>query len=139
MQSRSFIAVAGTVLLVTTLGAACSSDGGSAPSAEEKVCTDADNLKRAVSQLVDDLKAGNFGNASDQVSNVQSAFKALESSAKDLASDKKTSVQQDVSEFKATLGDLTSASSLADIQSTLDQAGSQLKKTANALTKTLSC
>ena len=40
---------------------------------------------------------------------------------------------------KSTLDDLSSATSLSDVQSTLGTAQSQLKKTADSITTTLSC
>jgi hypothetical protein len=70
---------------------------------------------------------------------VKSDFAALQSSAKDLASSKKASVQDDLDAVKGTLDDLTSASSLSEIQSTLTKAKSQLTNMAHSIGKTLGC
>jgi archaellum component FlaC len=125
---------------VAVLGAGCSSDDSSSSgSAQDAVCSDAGDFKDSVNTLVDDVKSGNFGDAKDQMSKVKSSFEDLESSAKDLASSKKSSVQDDLDSVKGTLGDLTSASSLSDIEDTLGEAESELEDAADSITKTLSC
>ncbi len=137
MRRSSFAVLPLSLLLVAVSVTACSSDSKS--SQQAAVCSDASALKDSVNQLGTDVKSGNFGNAKDQVSKVQSDFTALESSAKKLASSEKASVQADLQGVKGTLSDLTSATSLADIQSTLGKAESQLKGAADSISKTLSC
>ncbi len=137
MRRSSFAVLALSLLLVAVSVTACSSDSKS--SQEAAVCSDASSLKASVNQLGTDVKAGNFGIAKDQVSKVKSDFNALESSAKKLAGSEKASVQADLQGVKGTLSDLTSATSLADIQSTLGKAESQLKGAADSIRKTLSC
>ncbi len=140
MRRSSFAVVPFSLLLVAALAGACSSSSSDSKSSQQSaVCSDASSLKDSVNQLGTDVKSGNFGNAKDQVSKVQSDSDALESSAKKLASSQKASVQDDVATVKGTLSDLTSATSLADIQSTLSKAESQIKGAADSISKTLSC
>ena len=73
----------------------------------QQVCSNASDFTSSVNKLVDDVKSGNFGNAKDQVSNVESSFQALEKSAKNLSSTKKSSVQSELDSVKGTLDDLT--------------------------------
>jgi len=138
--------LAGVLGAALVLGAAaCSDDGGGSSSesstdkAQSQVCDDAGSFKDSVNKLVDDVKSGNFGDASDQLSTVESSFQALEKSVKNLSSDKKSDVQGDVDSAKKTLGDLSDANSLDDLQDTLDKAESQLKDAADSITDTISC
>ena len=139
---RSSFTVSAIAVVLVIAGAACSSDSSdssSSKSSQDAVCSDASDLKSSVQKLGDDIKSGNFGDAKDQLSKVESDFKALETSAKDLSSSKKSSVQDDLDGVKGTLGDLSSASSLSDIESTFNKAQSELKDTTDSITKTLSC
>jgi type VI protein secretion system component VasK len=136
MRRISFAVVPLSLLLLAVSVGACSSDSQSAESA---VCSDASTFKDSVSKLGTDVTSGNFGDAKDQISTVKSDLDSLESSAKKLASSKKASVQDDLNGVKGTLSDLTSATSLEDIQSTLRKAETQLNNTANSISKTLSC
>jgi archaellum component FlaC len=136
MRRISFAVVPLSLLLLVVSVGACSSDSESAESA---VCSDASTFKDSVSKLGTDVKSGNFGDAKDQISTVKSDFDSLESSAKTLTSSKKASVQDDLDTVKSTLSDLTSATSLEDVQATLGTAGSELKSAANSITDTLSC
>jgi archaellum component FlaC len=136
MRRRSFAVLALAVAFVAGSVGACSSDS---ESPKEAACSDADTLKDSVNQLIEDVKSGNFGDAKDQLSTVKSDFEALESSAKDLASSKRASVQADLDEVKGTLGELTSAASLDDVEATLGKAESELKDTADSIRTTLSC
>jgi len=98
-----------------------------------------EHVRERVVWLIDDVTSGNFGDAKSQLSTVKSDFQALRSSAKKLASSKKSSVQSDLDAVKSTLDGLSSATILSDVQSTLGTAQSQLKKTADSITTTLSC
>src|SRR4029079_3629479 len=113
----------------------CGSSGSSSSSKspQDAVCSDASTLKESVNKLVSDVKSGNFGNAKDQVTKVQSDFQALVSSTKDLASSKKSSVQSDVDSVKSTLSGLKSADSLDAIQSTLKTAKSQIDDSLDSM------
>jgi hypothetical protein len=135
MHRSLFSALCLTLVLVAGVGAACSSS----ESPQEAVCNDAGDLKDSVNQLIDSIKKGNFGDAQDQITEVKSDFAALESSAKDLASSQKSSVQDDLDAVQGTLGNLTSASSLDEIESTLSKAGPQLKDMTDSVADTLSC
>ena len=60
-------------------------------------------------------------------------------SAKKLASSKGSDVQGELDSVKGTLGDLTSASNLDDIESTLQKAESELNGVVSAISDTISC
>ena len=74
MRRSSFAVLPLSLLLVVVSVTACSSDSKS--SQQAAVCSDASALKDSVNQLGTDVKSGNFGNAKDQVSKVQSDFTA---------------------------------------------------------------
>jgi uncharacterized phage infection (PIP) family protein YhgE len=124
------------VLTITTV--ACGSDDD-ASTKQEQFCDDASSFESAVSQLVDDVKAGNFGDAKDQLSKVESRFSSLQSSAKHPASDTRSTVEGQLDDLKSTLQGLTSVGSLGDIESTLNEAGSQLQDALSSITDALSC
>lgn len=137
---RRRIAGAAALCALVAVAAACNGDDESSTSkAQAAMCDDANSLSSAVSDLVDDVKNGNFGDAQDQLSTVQSSFGSLERSAKELASTKRSTVQDQLDGVKGTLSDLTSASSLADIGQTLDKAASQLGDVASTISDTLTC
>ena len=142
MRARSFAVT--VLVLFAGVGSACGSSGGSSSSdstesAQKTVCSNADDLKTSVNKLVDDVKSGNFGDAQDQVSTVKSDFQALEKSAQDLASSKKSAVKDDLDQVKGTLTDLSSANSTEEIQSTLNTAKKELDSTVDAVKKTVNC
>jgi hypothetical protein len=140
MMRRRRIAGAAALCALVAVAAACNGDDESSTSkAQAAMCDDANSLSSAVSDLVDDVKNGNFGDAQDQLSTVQSSFGSLERSAKELASTKRSTVQDQLDGVKGTLSDLTSASSLADIGQTLDKAASQLGDVASTISDTLTC
>jgi hypothetical protein len=140
MMRRRRIAGAAALCALVAVAAACNGDDESSTSkAQAAMCDDANSLSSAVSDLVDDVKNGNFGDAQDQLSTVQSSFGSLERSAKELASTKRSTVQDQLDGVKGTLSDLTSASSLADIGQTLDKAASQLEDVASTISDILSC
>src|SRR5262245_24145346 len=138
---RRTLAAVMTVLVLATGVAACSGDDE--PSATEKArqqtCSDIDTFKSSVDSLVQDIKKGNFGDAKDDLSKVQSSFQSLTKSAKNLASSKKSDVQTQLDDVKTTLDGIKTASSLTDIQDVIDQAGSQLSDQGSTITDTLSC
>ena len=137
---RTVVVPSVAVALLTVFGAACGSSGGSSSkSQQDAVCKDASTLRSSIDTLVSDVKAGNFGNAKDQVKTVQSDFESLQKSAKSLATSKKKTVQSDIDSVKSTLDGLKSASSISDIQSTLTTAKTQIKNSVDSLTKTLKC
>ncbi len=135
MRRYSFVPLLVVGLLAVT-AAGCGSDS---TSPQQQACDDSATLKDSVQKLVDDVKQGNLGDAKDQVSTVKTDFEAFTASVKDLAETEKSAVQDDVDTIKSTLGDLTSASSLSDVEGTLTKARSQLQSAVDDVTKTLSC
>lgn len=124
-----------TVAVLVILPAACSWS----PSPKEAVCSDISTLKGSVGVLRDDVEAGNFGDARDQLDTIEKDYEALRSSASDLAASEKDNIEADLDEVKATLSSLTSATSLAEVQATLQTARSQIADLLTSITETLDC
>ncbi len=142
---RRPIRMAVVVAILVALGAsglvACSGDDG--PTAEERaqaaVCHDADALQQSAESFVGDVEDGNFGDAVDQLSNVEHALDTLVASAKKLAGQKEQTIQGQIADLQSTLTGLTSLESLADVGTALDDAQSQLEQLSSTVTDTLSC
>lgn len=113
----------------------CSSSASSA----QKVCDAKDNVKSAISSVQSDVRAGNFGQARDGLSDVQKAFDQLESEAKNLASDEKTKLQPQIDAITTSVTDLKSATSLSDLTTDLSTIGTQLQTLYTDLTNDLHC
>jgi hypothetical protein len=133
------------VAVVVAFGAtglvACSGDDG--PTAEERaqaaVCRDADALQQSAEKFVGELTDGNFGDAEQQFSKVESALDDLVASADELVGEKQQTIEGQLTEVQTTLAGLTSLDSLTDIGTALDDARSQLEQLLSTVTDTLSC
>ncbi|WP_017936383.1 hypothetical protein [Nocardioides sp. Iso805N] len=117
------------VLAVLSLGlVACGSDD---TSATDKACSARDDLSTSVQKVVTDLKAGNLGNAKDQLSDVKSKLSALGDAVGDLKSQEKDELQPQVQQVQDDLKALTDVSSLTELRTaftTLDSSASALVK-----------
>lgn len=141
MKPRVITSAVVTVLLAVSI-AACSGGGDDdspTEQARQQVCSDISGFKSSVNTLVEDVKKGNFGDAKDQLSKVQSELEDLTSSAKKLAKSTKSDVENQLDKVQTTLSGLTSASSLTDVQDTINEAGDQLSNAVNSITGVLSC
>jgi hypothetical protein len=114
-------------------------DASATEEAQQTVCDDASSLEQAVETLVDDVTSLDFGSAKDQLTEVAAAAAKLAGAVQALGADKKSEIKGQVDALESTIGDLTSASSIDEIGSTLDAAQSQLQGVLDTVTSTLSC
>ena len=119
------------------LSAACSNTP--APSASEKVCNDRSQLNNAVSTVVDDVKAGNFGKAKDDLPAVRDAVDSLSQSAKELTSDESEALSPQIDNLKKTAANLKDPASIADLQSGFSSLKSQIQSISTQIGETLKC
>jgi len=133
-RTRSTIAamlVPGLVAGVSLLG--CSSK----PSAADRVCDARAELRSSLSKAVDDVKAGNFGQARDEVADARTAFDDLTKAASDLKGETAEEVQPEVDQLRTSVSQLTDVTSLAQlsgqVQSILDEAGNVMGRISDSL------
>ena len=129
---------AGIVIVLTLVGCllvAC----GSSPSAAQQVCSDRANLKSAMTTVIEDLRAGKFSAARNDVPAVKDAFNSLRQSAKNLQSQQAQALQPQVDKLKSTLANLENAKSLSELRTGLESANSQIQTISNEIVSTLNC
>ncbi len=125
------LGLAGSIL------AACSSSPP--PSASQTVCNDRTQLSSAVSTVVDDVHAGNFGKAKDDLPAIRDAVNSLSESIQGLKSEESKALSPQIGHLKETADNLKSPSSLSDLQSTFNSFKEQLQTIGNQITQTLNC
>jgi hypothetical protein len=126
--------VVAVVALVGT-AAGCSDD----PSAEEKVCDARTELRDALDQVATDVKAANFGDASDDISQVREAYDGLASAVDDLAQEQRDALAPQVDALKSDITALTDVQNLDDLSTGLDTVVSQAGTIYDDITDTLNC
>src|SRR4051812_18079334 len=123
--------VVGLIAGLSLLG--CSSKS----SAADRVCDARADLRTSLSKAVDDVKAGNFGQARDEVADARTAFDDLTKAASDLKGETAQEVQPQVDQLRASVSQLTDVTSLAQlsgqVQSILDEAGNVIGKISDSL------
>jgi predicted nucleic acid-binding Zn-ribbon protein len=136
MHRRHRVVTVLVVALVTFGVVACGDDDNSA---KDQTCKARSDLSSAMNKVVDDVKDGNFGEARDDLSSVQSAASNLQTSAQNLAQDQRSEIQPDIDELQATMQSLSSATSLQDLQSTIDSAKGSIDQITSDVKNTLDC
>ena len=101
-----------SVLLLGLQGCGSGSDG---PSAKDQACTAKDDLSTSIKTVVDDVKAGNLGNARDHLGAVRSSASDLASAVSDLGSQQRKTLQPQVDEIRGELESLSNATSLTEL------------------------
>ena len=112
---------------------------GSSPSAAQQVCSDRANLKSSVSTVVDDLSAGNFSKAKDDLPAVKDAFNALKDSAQNLTSEQSQALKPQIDNLKSTVTNLENSKSRSEVRSGLVTLRSQVQSISNEIGSTLNC
>ena len=128
----------GIVIALTLVGCllvAC----GSSPSAAQQVCSDRANLKSAMATVVENLRAGKFSAAKNDVPVVKDALNSLKESAKNLQSQQAQALQPQVDTLKSTLANLENAKSLSELRTGLESASSQVQSISNEIVSALNC
>lgn len=124
-----------TLLLpvLAVLGLSLVACGSGDTSATDRACSARDDLSTSVQKVVSDLKAGNLGDAKDQLSDVKSKVSALGDAVGDLSSQEKNELQPQVQQVQDDLKALTGVTSLTELRT----AFTTLNSSASALVKDL--
>ncbi len=109
---RTLASLAVTVVVASSALVACGEDD----SAAAAVCDDRAALSTAVQAVVDDLGAGNFGDAKEHLADARAAFDDLAASIGELAADEKEDLQPQVDQIKADLEAAGGVGSLTELQ-----------------------
>ena len=132
-------------VIVGSAFAACgSSSGGSSgtstpATASQKVCEGRTQLSSAVSNLADDLRAGNFSKAKDDLPAVRDALDSLSTSAQDLKSEESHALSPQIDALKNSIATLKNSSSLSDLQSGFHSIKAQAQSISSQIEGTLKC
>jgi len=130
------------VALVLVLGgglAACSEDKSAEQKAVDAVCDNRAALETSIEKVKDDLTAGNFGDANDELAKVKDNFEDLVSSVKDLTKERADEVQPEVDDLKDTIDRLANADNFGELGSALDDLGPKLEAVVKAIDTNLDC
>jgi len=128
---RWFVAV----VAVVGMAAGCNDD----PSAEEQVCDARSELRDALDQVATDIQAANFGDASDDLSQVRETYDELASEVDDLAQEQRDALAPQVDALETEITSLSDAQSLDELQAGLETVVSQAETVFDEITDTLSC
>lgn len=109
---RTISSLSVTIILATTALVGCGEDD----SAAAQVCDDRAALSSAVQTVVDDLGAGNLGDAKEHLAQVRTAFDDLAASIDALAAEEKEDLQPQVEQIKADLEAAGGTGSLTELQ-----------------------
>jgi len=115
--------------------AACSDD----PSAEEQVCSSRTDLRDAVDAVVADVRAANFGAASDGIPAVNEAYDELVSALGDLGQEQREALEPDVESIGADIEALPDAQGLDELGSSIDAILTGVQGVYDEITATLDC
>jgi len=123
----------------TAATATTDTTAASADQAEQDVCDARSDLRDSVDQVATDVKAANFGDAKDSITQVGDAYDQLAASVSDLGEEQRAALEPQVEAFKTELTSLQDAESLSDITGGLDAAVTQAETIYNDVADTLSC
>jgi hypothetical protein len=124
----------GLVALILAVGA-CSDD----PSAEERVCSARTELRDAVDAVVADVRAANFGEASDGVPAVEDAYDGLVSAVDELGQEQREALAPDVESIGVDIEALPDAQGLDELGSSLDAILTGVQGIYDEITEALDC
>ena len=129
------VAIAVPVAVFTFTG--CSSN--SAEVAESRVCTAQAEVSSNYNELVSNVKAANFGDASTSLTALSNSLNDLESADQTLDEVQKQEVQGEVDKLKSTLSSLGGASSLEELGRKLDDSATQMQSVIDSIKTTANC
>ena len=124
------------VVAVTGMAAGCGDDE---PSAEEQVCDARTELRDSLDQVATDVTSANFGDASDDLTQVREAFDGLTAAVDDLAQEERDELSPQVDALKSDITALTDAQSLDEVQTGLATVVSQAGTIYDDIASTLDC
>ena len=126
----------GLVATLVAIGAVgCSDD----PTAEERVCDARTELREAADDVVTDVQAANFGEASDGTAAVSEAYNELVVALDDLGQEQREALAPLVEGLAADIEALPDAQGLDELGSSLDAILSEVQQIYDETTEALQC
>ena len=132
-RRRRWRGVAATLVVIGAVS--CSDD----PTAEERVCDARTELREAVDDVVTDVQAANFGEASDGTAAVSEAYNELVVALDDLGQEQRQALAPDVEGLAADIEALPDAQGLDELGSSLDAILSEVQQIYDEITEALQC
>jgi len=123
------------VAAMVALASGCGDD----ESAEEQACDARLELRDDLDSAAADVSDGNFGDASDDVSEARDAFDELADAVDELAQEQREALAPQVDALESDISALPDAGSLDDLSSGLDAVVSQAQGIFDEITDTLNC
>ena len=113
--------------------------GDDEPSAEDQVCDARSELRDALDQVATDVTSANFGDASDDITQVREAFDGLAAAVDDLAQEERDALSPQVDALQSDITALTDAQSLDEVQTGLDTVVTEAETIYDDIANTLNC
>ena len=112
---------------------------GSSASAADKVCHSRAQLRSAVDAVRADVGNGNFGDARDGLTDVQTAFDQLVQDLKGLKSEERAKLLPQIDALVNSVSSIRNATSLSDLQAVLQNLPAQIQALSDSLATDLNC
>lgn len=132
--SRTFL-LPSLLALVLTLPAC----GGGADSANSQACAAKDKLSGAIQKVVDDVKAGNLGAATDDLAAVRSHARDLRKAVSDLGPKERQKLQPQVDSLEEQVQGLRGVTSLTQLQTQVTAISGSASDLLDQVGNDLSC
>jgi outer membrane murein-binding lipoprotein Lpp len=108
-------------------------------SASDRVCDARSELGSAVEGVVDELGAGNLGDARDQVPDVQDAYDELNAAVDELSAEQADELRPQVEAIRSDLQGLDDAADVDDLRQRIDAVGDDISSLTSQVADQLSC
>ena len=103
------------------------------------MCDARSELRDALDQVATDVRAANFGDASDDLAQVREAYDGLVAAVDDLAQEERDALAPQVDALQSDITALTDAENLDDLRAGLDTVASQAETIYEDIAGTLNC
>lgn len=134
MRVSRVLWVPSLLAVVLALGA-CGDDN----SASDQACAARDDLSAAIQKVVDDVKAGNFGDARADLADVRTQAADLRTAVSDLAQKERDKLEPQTDQLKDDLDQLKSATSLDQLSTGLASAATTAQALVSQVESDLGC
>ena len=108
-------------------------------SASDRVCDARSELRSAVEGVVDEIGAGNVGEARDQVPDVQEAYDDLDAALDELSAEQAEELRPQVEAIRSDLQGLGDAADVDDLRDRINTVGDDISSLTSQVADQLSC
>ena len=109
------------------------------PSAQEQVCDARSDLRDALDEVSEDVRAANLGDAHEALGEVGDAYDELTAALENLAQQEREALGPEVEALQSDIQSLRDVQSLDQLRAGLDAVMSQAQVIYDEITDTLSC